>query len=72
MVSNAPLGANPSISPTPPFPTPLDRRILARRLSYIVLVRVILFTLIIGGTVGVIMIAMYQPIFELAGNIRGQ
>jgi len=31
-----------------------------------------LMIVILGGAVGVIMIAMYQPIFELAGNIRGQ
>ena len=60
MVSSAPLGADPSIAPAPPLPTPLDRRVLARRLSYIVLVRVILFTLIIGGTV-VVNIAWGTP-----------
>jgi type II secretory pathway component PulF len=27
---------------------------------------------VLGGIVGVILIAMYMPIFALAGNIRGQ
>jgi type IV pilus assembly protein PilC len=31
-----------------------------------------LMMVILGGIVGVMMIAMYMPIFELAGNIRGQ
>ena len=31
-----------------------------------------LMIVVLGGIVGVILIAMYMPIFELAGNIRGQ
>jgi type IV pilus assembly protein PilC len=31
-----------------------------------------LMIVVLGGIVGVIMISMYQPIFELAGNVRGQ
>lgn len=31
-----------------------------------------LMMVVLGGVVGVMMIAMYMPIFELAGNIRGQ
>jgi two-component system sensor histidine kinase PilS (NtrC family) len=39
--------------PTPVAPRALDREILSRRLGHIMLVRVILYTLILGGTVGV-------------------
>jgi type IV pilus assembly protein PilC len=31
-----------------------------------------LMIVVLGGIVGVILIAMYMPIFQLAGNIRGQ
>jgi two-component system, NtrC family, sensor histidine kinase PilS len=45
----------PAHPPTPPLDrtSPLDRQILSRRLGTIMLVRVILFTLILGGTVAV-------------------
>lgn len=50
----SPLARVPSITVTgEPPPHELSRTVLRRRLAYIMLVRVILFTLVLGGTVAV-------------------
>ena len=46
-------GEYPVVSPDPETPGILTRSTLSRRLAFIMLVRVILFTLILGGTVAV-------------------